>query len=278
MGLENGKSLKSIDITFQLTAEAKSPYWSLLKYYQSATKEKVRQMFFEAVMGYWGAIARSQLEGYRDTNTLRQAVLEAIYSLEQHIYALRTQFEIDSDEKNWQVARSFPSSERTMEPINLVLRYQVQSTWQVLLTQYLINETAQFKTSQKILWANLAYWKAIVERELEIFSPEQLSWSANYCVLSLRKHIEFLKTYFELDLMKTTQKIVCPWGMGISNYLPKIAGASVSSQYEMVSSSDELKPASSLEEEATEAEIDPKQFLKGNPEDDELMRNLFENL
>jgi hypothetical protein len=277
--LENGKFVKSIDITFQLTAEAFSPYWSLLKYYQSATKEKVRQMFFEAVVGYWGALARTQFQEYRDPTSSRRVAIEAIYGLEQQINELQSQFEIDLSQKS---KRSWLSSRLDLEAqssISLSLRFQVQSTWQVLLTRYLSDEASQFSTEQKILWANLAYWGALAERELEILTPEQLSWSASCCVKSLRQHIEFLKKYFELDSTKTIPPIVCQAVPASGNDFPSMAGVNRAREYTLTQKADKFKLIESeAVNEATEPEKEPLELFIGNREDDELMRNLFETL
>jgi hypothetical protein len=134
--------------------------------------------------------------------------------------------------------------------------------------QGLLNSREQITLEQKILWSSVAYWGAIADQELSVLDEAGLNQSAANCIIRLRQHIEYLEDYFQLKEVPAAPVMAVPASWGVA------AASKVSSE--------PLKPSSEEDEakESSEPELDPEiqRLLRGNPESDRLMTEMFASL
>lgn len=280
MAKGKSRSGKTINCTFQLASEAKSPYWSVVKYYQSLEKEKARQLLLEAITGYWGAIALLRCERELSVLTKKSCLEEGIYQLGMQIDFLRCQFALD-EHVECKSLKYLPFW--SGEPALFDFRHQIAiETTEGLLVQFLMDSTTLISREQKVLWSSLSYWGAIAERELGILPSEQLTLSAANCIYRLERQIAYLKRLMthldaELNSLHTPPLIYPGWGAfrswrgEVEAYTDNGVVKEIERKNGRVSSEPFLR-------ESEENDDEQANFWQKNSGNDELILNAFNNL
>jgi hypothetical protein len=188
---------KRLKVIFHATEGKESPYWGLLKYYQTQDQEGVRQMMIvEAAAVYWMPFT-ARLRVGNDRYAEQELVWRSIYQLQQRINELESQFQLESlPPESWRLS---PLGYIAPEPVTFNFSYRADAqTEQGILAQYLMESSVGLTLEKKILWSSDAYWSAIAYRELGVLEEEQLKRCASNCIIRLWQHVNFLGNYFRV--------------------------------------------------------------------------------
>ena len=74
-----------INFILQLEVSGKSPYWSILKYYQQLEKDKVRQMLVEAATVFWQPLVDEEITEKDNSQREQRELKKSTYQLQQQI-------------------------------------------------------------------------------------------------------------------------------------------------------------------------------------------------
>ncbi len=257
---------KRVNFACQLVASAQSPYWSVLKYYQSVDPEKSKQMMLQSLIAYWLPQDEKTQESDATGGEVKQEVKEAIYCLQQQINWLQGQFSFNKANKQ----QIEPLGYQNQEEITFSFRYQIKDPESGQFIQRLLKSRSQISLEQKILWSSVAYWGVIADRELGLLDQAGLNQSAANCLIRLRQHIEYLEDYFQLKEVPTVPVVTLPNSWGVS--APSNGNGSTETG---VRTGEEEE-----EKDVSQTELDPdlQRLLRGDPESDKFMTEMFASL
>lgn len=267
MKVKNSTKQKRLNFSCRLVVPGKSPYWSTVKYYQTLEPERARQMLLEAILGYWLPLTAAQESKPEETEWRKQQAWEGIYRVQQQINFLQNQFGRGEQAQG----ELKPLNYQGGETASFELRYQprvLEAGQLSRLIQYLSEPPEEVFFQQKILWASVAYWGAIADRELGLLDKAGLNQSAANCIIRLRQHIKYLEDYFQLQEVPAAPVMAVPAGWGVA-----AASNGKSEQVEAASKEEEAK-------EEAQPELDPEiqRLLRGDPETDRYMAEMFASL
>lgn len=257
---------KRVDFVCHLAPSPQSPYWSIVKYYQSLDKEKSRQMVLQALTTFWLPEPRQSEEENSNQEPQREGVKDAIYCLQQQINWLQSQFPLTEANKEEIQFLDYKSRKET----HFSFRFQSRASESSESMQQLLNSHEKVTLEQKILWSSLAYWGAIADRELGLLDEEELNQSAANCIIRLRQHIEYLEDYFQLKEVPTAPVMTLPTGWEV------FATSNGKGSTEAVAGASEEEE----EKDVSQTELDPEiqRLLRGDPESDKFMTEMFASL
>jgi hypothetical protein len=265
MPVKKSYGRQTVQLQFQLAIEGRSPYWSIVKYYQGIEKEKARQMLLEAAWQYWFPFALVEGETPEGKEQGQGEARQAIYWLQHQINFLESQFEVEVGKSE----RVKPLGCQGKEVAHFRFRYQLRAQQEKLiqLIQYLMDVPDSFALAQKLLSSSLAYWGAIADRELGLLNEKGLNQSAANCIIRLRQHIAYLEEAFQLKERPESPVIAVPAGWGMTGVHREQLN-----QEEKANESMEVKQGETPDEDE---EI--KRLLRGNPKNDRLIEKMFDN-
>jgi hypothetical protein len=272
---------RTINCTFQLTSETKSPYWSVVKYYQTLEKEKARQLLLESAIGYWGALATLRYTKELSVLNKKYCLEEGIYQLGMQIDFLRCQFPAIEQQPGRNL-RYLPFREG--EAAIFDFRYQTSvNTTEGLLVQFLMDATTLISKEQKVLWSSLSYWGAIADRELEVLPTEELTHSAANCIYWLKRQIVYLEkclAHLEVEISDGDRKAfvrtgwISPMGW-VGELVPHRSNGVVK---EVEQENGQVEGAQLMRESKDKDEEEEVNIWTNNPENDDLILKAFNNL
>lgn len=268
---------KTTNCTFELTSDVKSPYWSVVKYYQTLEKEKARQLLLEAAIGYWGAIAALRGVEELSASDKKYRLEEGIYQLRMQIDFLRCQFPINEQECNY--LKYLPFRKGETASFDFRCQTAVDTTTEGLLVQFLMDASTLISKEQKVLWSSLSYWGAIADRELKVLSSEEeLTHSAANCIYWLKRQIVYLeKCLGHLDVERNRSLIPQEWmsSMGWGRELITHRSNGVVKEAKLENSQTDNPQ---MMRQSKEDDVEQANIWVNNPENDELILNAFNNL
>jgi hypothetical protein len=147
------------------------------------------------------------------------------------------------------------------------LRYQVRrDSPDGILLDYLRSKETEFSTRQMVLWSLSAYWRPLACQWTGQFSEDRLQAIARLSIGLLQKQIEFLAHTFGLE-----QELLQSGGL--------LGGESTTNKTLSVVSeqaSPSPHPSKGLDgDDLPQSDPDIPEILWGNPEDDELLNQMF---
>lgn len=271
---------KTTNCTFELTSDVKSPYWSVVKYYQTLEKEKARQLLLEAAIGYWGAVATVRCAKELSASNKKYCLEEGIYQLGMQIDFLRCQFLLDEQQEGKNL-KYLPFREG--EAASFAFRCQTAvDTTEGLLVQFLMDATTLISKEQKVMWSSLSYWGAIADRELEVLPSEQLTHSAANCVYLLKRQIVYLEkclAHLDTEISQSDRSLIPQGWMSPMGWVRELVpNRSNEVVKEIEQDNGQVEREKLMRDSKNKDDAEEANNWINNSENDELILNAFNNL